>query len=172
MREQLHDRLPTFTETQFALLREAEVDFYGMNYYTSLYARHRVTPALDTDFLGNLDEYQVNQSGISIGDPSGVDWLHSTPQGFRKHLVRIYKKYQKPIYVTENGCPCPGEDRMSREESIQDIYRQKYLSDHLDAIVGAIQDGAKVSGYFVWSLMDNFGELSRIPSLAENALSK
>ncbi|KAL5050873.1 hypothetical protein BDW71DRAFT_194015 [Aspergillus fruticulosus] len=156
MRQQLRDRLPAFTDAEFALLREAEVDFYGMNYYTSLYARHRATPASDTDYLGNLDEYQVNKSGVSIGDPSGVDWLRSAPQGFRKHLVRIYNKYRKVIYVTENGCPCPGEEKISREESVQDLYRQKYLSDHLDAIVGATQDGAKVAGYFVWSLMDNF----------------
>ncbi|KAF4168553.1 hypothetical protein CNMCM6936_001867 [Aspergillus lentulus] len=156
MRQQLQDRLPAFTEAEFALLREAEVDFYGMNYYTSLFARHRVCPASDTDYLGNLDEYQVNKSGVSIGDPSGVDWLRSAPQGFRKHLVRIYNKYRKPIYITENGCPCPGEDKMSREESVRDAYRQKYLSDRLDAITGAIQDGVRVSGYFVWSLMDNF----------------
>jgi beta-glucosidase len=78
--------------------------------------------------------------------------------------VRIYNKYRKPIYITENGCPCPGEDKMSREESVQDNYRQKYLSDHLDAIVGATQGGAKVAGYFVWSLMDNFGAFSKIPA--------
>ncbi|KAL4768681.1 glycoside hydrolase superfamily [Aspergillus nidulans var. acristatus] len=103
MHQQLQDRLPTFTEAEFALLREAEVNFYGMNYYTSLFARHRVSPASDTDYLGNLDDYQVNKSGVPIGNPSGVDWLRSAPQGFRKHLVRIYNKYRKPIYITENG---------------------------------------------------------------------
>jgi beta-glucosidase len=74
MRQQLRDRLPTFTQAEFGLLHEAEVDFYGMNYYTSLFARHRVSPALDTDYLGNLDEYQVNKSGVPIGEPSGVDY--------------------------------------------------------------------------------------------------
>jgi beta-glucosidase/6-phospho-beta-glucosidase/beta-galactosidase len=60
---------------------------------------------------------------------------------------------------------------MSREESVRDAYRQKYLSDHLDAITGAIQDGVKVSGYFVWSLMDNFGEYSQILPLLRTIFS-
>jgi beta-glucosidase len=171
MRQQLQDRLPVFTEAEFNLLREAEVNFYGMNYYTSLFAQHRVSPASDTDHLGNLDEYQVNNSGVPIGDLSGVDWLRSAPQGFQKHLVRIYSKYRKPIYITENGCPCPSEDKITREESVQDAYHQKYLSDHLDAITRAIQDGAKVAGYFIWSLMDNFGEYSQILPLLKTIFS-
>ena len=158
MRAQLGDRLPTFTEAELTLLREAEVDFYGMNYYTSQFARHRTSPAPDTDYAGNLDECQENKAGVSIGAPSGIHWLRSAPQGFRKHLVRIYKKYGKPIYITENGCPCPGEEKMGREESVKDEYRQRYFADHLDAIVGATQDGAKVAGYFAWSLIDNLGE--------------
>ena len=162
MRAQLGDRLPIFTEAEFALLREAEVDFYGMNYYTSQFARHRTSPAPDTDYTGNVDECQENKAGVSIGELSGFYWLRSAPHGFRKHLVRIYKKYGKPIYVTENGCPCPGEDKMSKEDSVKDEYRQRYFSDHFDAIVGAIQDGAKVAGYFAWSLMDNLGEFPQL----------
>ncbi|SPJ76436.1 probable beta-glucosidase [Fusarium torulosum] len=155
MREQLGNRLPAFTKDDFALLREAEVDFYGMNYYTAQFARHRTTPASDTDFRGNVDDLPENKEGIPIGELSGFYWLRSSPKSFRKHLVRIYKKYKKPIYITENGCPCPGEDKMSKEESIKDEFRQRYFSEHFDAIVGAIQDGAKVPGYFAWSLMDN-----------------
>lgn len=158
MRAQLGDRLPTFTEAEFALLREAELDFYGMNYYTSQFARHRTSPASDTDYIGNVDEFPENKAGVSIGELSGIRWLRSAPQGFRKHLVRIYKKYGKPIYVTENGCPCPGEDKMSKEESLKDVFRQRYFSDHFDAIIGATQDGAKVAGYFAWSLIDNLGK--------------
>ncbi|UPK99342.1 hypothetical protein LCI18_010277 [Fusarium solani-melongenae] len=155
MREQLGSRLPAFTEADFALLREAEVDFYGMNYYTAQFARHRTEPPPDTDITGNVDELPKNKQGVPIGELSGVSWLHSSPKSFRRHLVRIYKKYGKPICITENGCPCPGEDKMSKEECIEDEFRQKYFHEHLDAVVGAIQDGAQVSGYFAWSLMDN-----------------
>ncbi|KAJ0416429.1 glycoside hydrolase superfamily [Aspergillus carlsbadensis] len=156
MRAQLGARLPTFTEAEFALLREAEVDFYGMNYYTAQFARHRETPAPDTDYLGNIDEYQEDKDGVSIGELSGIDWLRAAPKCFRKHLVRIYGRYRKPIYVTENGCPCPGEEGMMKEECVKDGYRQRYFSDHLDALAQAVEGGVEVAGYFAWSLMDNF----------------
>ncbi|GKT51994.1 beta-glucosidase 1B [Colletotrichum spaethianum] len=155
MRQQLGDRLSSFTDDEFELLREAELDFYGMNYYTSQFARHRTSTALDTDYSGNVDNLPENKAGESIGELSGMYWLRSVPQGFRKHLMRICKKYGKPIYVTENGCPCPGEEKMTKEECVKDAFRQKYFKDHLGAIVEARQDGAKVSGYFAWSLMDN-----------------
>ncbi|KAL1986760.1 hypothetical protein VTN96DRAFT_5625 [Rasamsonia emersonii] len=156
MREQLGERLPQFSADEFSLLREAEVDFYGMNYYTAQFARHRSGPPSETDFLGNVDELQENSDGVSIGERSGVHWLRSCPDKFRKHLTRIYRLYQKPIYVTENGCPCPGEDKMTRDEAVRDTYRIKYFETHLDAIAQAInQDAAVVKGYFAWSLLDN-----------------
>lgn len=161
MREQLRERLPEFTEAEFAMLQDeySESDFYGMNYYTSQYARHRETPASDVDFMGNLDELQQNKEGTQVGEESGVEWLRSCPDMFRKHLTRVYKLYGKPIYITENGCPCPGEDKMSREESINDPFRIRYFNSHLDAICkSAREDGSVIKGYFAWALLDNLGE--------------
>jgi len=134
-----------------------------MNYYTSQFARHRDPEAevAKSDFRGNVDDYKTDKNLNLVGEPSGIYWLHSVPQGFRSHLVRIFNKYKKPIYITENGCPCPGEDKMTREDCVQDAYRQRYFADHLDAIAGAIQDGAKVEGYFAWSLLDNLGTCQR-----------
>ncbi|OQE06039.1 hypothetical protein PENVUL_c020G02805 [Penicillium vulpinum] len=136
MREQLGERLPSFSESDLALLREADMDFYGMNYYTSQFVRHRDTPALEADFMRNVDELQENKQGVPVGEKSGVHWLRSTPDLFRKHLTRVYRTYGKPIYVTENGCLCP---------------------DHLDAAVGRArtEDGSDIKEYFAWSLMDN-----------------
>ncbi|KXJ90360.1 glycoside hydrolase superfamily [Microdochium bolleyi] len=156
MRVRLKDRLPAFSAADMELLRAAECDFYGMNYYTSQYARHRATPPLDTDFIGNLDELQSNKAGDPVGTESGLPWLRSCPALFRKHLARTHRLYGKPIYITENGCPCPGEEAMTREQSVDDGYRQEYFRDHLDAIGRAVgEDGAVVAGYFAWSLMDN-----------------
>ncbi|KAH7131565.1 family 1 glycoside hydrolase [Dactylonectria estremocensis] len=156
MREQLGSRLPEFTASDMALLKRAESDFYGMNYYTSQFARHRSQPASENDFVGNVDELQENSKGEPVGEESGLHWLRSCPGMFRKHLTRIYRLYGKPIYITENGCPCPGEDKMTKEESVDDGYRIRYFEDHLDAIgKSASEDGAVINGYFAWSLMDN-----------------
>lgn len=169
MREQLRDRLPSFTEEEFKLLGQAPVDFYGMNYYTCQYAKHVTTLAPDIDCKGNVEETQENKASTPMGEQAGIFWLQSVPAGFRKHLARIYKKYGKTIYITENGCPCPGEDKMTKEQSVNDDFRQRYFADHLDAIVGATQDGAKVAGYFAWSLMDNLGK-SRRPTAQKGLL--
>ncbi|CAK7225351.1 hypothetical protein SEUCBS140593_005875 [Sporothrix eucalyptigena] len=156
MREQLGERLPKFTDAEMNVLRSADTDFYGMNYYTSQFARHIEGEPLDTDFKGNVDELPHDKSGRSVGPVSGVAWLRSTPDLFRKHLTRVFRLYGKPIYITENGCPCPGEDQMTREESVQDTFRQKYFNDHLDAICLSIaEDGSDIRGYLAWSLMDN-----------------
>ncbi|KAM0554891.1 hypothetical protein ACHAPJ_006626 [Fusarium lateritium] len=82
MRAQLGDRHPAFTQGQLELLREAELDFFAMNYYTSQFARHRTTPAPDTDYQGNVDDCSENEAGISIGEHSGMFWLRSAPQSF------------------------------------------------------------------------------------------
>lgn len=158
MREQLGDRLPAFSADDMAILQEAETDFYGMNYYTSQFARHNSGPAEDVDFKGNLDELQENKEGRPVGTKSGLWWLRSCPDMFRKHLTRVYRLYGKPIYITENGCPCPGEAEMTCEQSVQDAYRQKYFEDHLNAICLSIQDGSDIRGYLAWSLLDNLGK--------------
>ncbi|KAF7556903.1 hypothetical protein G7046_g6165 [Stylonectria norvegica] len=156
MREQLGERLPDFTGSDMTILQQADSDFYGMNYYTSQFARHRETPASDTDYIGNLDELQENKQGVPVGEESGLHWLRSCPEMFRKHLTRVYRLYGKPIYITENGCPCPGEDQMTREESVNDLYRIRYFEDHLDAIGRSIgEDGAVIKGYSAWSFLDN-----------------
>ncbi|KAK2746478.1 hypothetical protein FQN57_003104 [Myotisia sp. PD_48] len=156
MQKQLGNRLPAFSEADFSLLREAEVDFYGMNYYTAQFARHKPGPAPDTDFMGHVDELPKNRYDEPIGTDSGLWWLKSCPREFRKHLTRVYRLYQKPIYVTENGCPCPGEDKMNAAEAFEDTYRMKYFEDHLDAISKSNEeDGSRIKGYFAWSLLDN-----------------
>ncbi|KAL9564640.1 hypothetical protein ACKAV7_011092 [Fusarium commune] len=175
MRDQLKDRLPQFTSDELNLLRSAESDFYGMNYYTSQFARHKSSPAPDTDYIGNLDELQTNKAGDPVGLESGLHWLRSCPDLFRKHLTRVYRLYGKPIIITENGCPCPGEDKMTREESVQDEYRIKYFEDHLDAIgstaevapQGVFKKDARSQFGYGMPAVDVFTARSSVPSFKE-----
>ncbi|KIM93830.1 glycoside hydrolase family 1 protein [Oidiodendron maius Zn] len=157
MRAQLGSRLPQFTPEEFSLLKEAKSDWYGMNHYTAKFARANPDPPSITDFTGNVTELKENKSGLEIGPVSGVSWLQVCPQQFRKLLVWVSSRYNIKIYVTENGCPCPGENEMSVEDAIVDDFRVKYFQLYLDAISKAIyEDGVDVGGYFAWSLMDNF----------------
>lgn len=158
MKKQLGNRLPALTPADFAILKAGETDFYGMNYYTSQFARHFDGPVPETDFLGAVHEHQEDKQGSPAGEASGIHWLRSCPDMFRKHLARVYGLYGKPIYITENGCPCPGEDKMTCEEAVNDPFRIRYFDSHLDSISKAItQDGVTVKGYFAWALLDNLG---------------
>ncbi|KAH8903862.1 glycoside hydrolase [Coniochaeta sp. PMI_546] len=159
MRAQLGSRLPDFTPGELELLRSAAPinAFYGMNHYTTKYARALTDPPADDDCTGNVEELSYNSEGREIGPVSGVSWLRVAPSGFRKLLNWVWARYHLPIIVTENGCPCPGESEMPVEQAVDDKFRINYLGLYLDAISRAIyEDGVPVQGYYVWSLMDNF----------------
>jgi beta-glucosidase len=78
------------------------------------------------------------------------------PAGLRRLLVRLGGEYPSlpPLYVTENGAAY--EDVVGNDGAVHDAERTDYILRHVDAVHGAIEDGADVRGYFVWSLMDNF----------------
>ncbi|KAM0281434.1 hypothetical protein ACHAQH_003557 [Verticillium albo-atrum] len=160
MRERLGARLPEFTAAERQLLSESAANntFYGMNHYTSQFARARTTEPAHDDITGNVEELPVNSEGVEIGPLSGTSWLRVTQVQFRKLLGWIWSRYKRPIYVTENGCPCPGENDLTVEEAVNDEFRVRYFGLYLDAISRAIyEDGVKILGYFSWSLMDNYG---------------
>jgi len=60
----------------------------------------------------------------------------------------------KKIIVTENGAAFP--DEIANGE-INDTKRLQYIQDNLKQVLRAKREGVKVDGYFIWSLMDNFG---------------
>lgn len=159
MRRYLGDRLPEFTPEEQELLRETASTnaFYGMNHYSTKYARALTTLPADDDWTGNIEESSVNAQGVEIGPVSGVQWLRLAPEGFRKLLNWVWDRYRLPVIITENGCPCPGEDDVSI--AVEDEFRQRYFGLYLDAISRAIyEDGVRVEGYYAWTLMDNFGK--------------
>jgi len=71
------------------------------------------------------------------------------------HALKRVNQYQgiKEIIVTENGAAFP--DRVVDGE-VHDPERTQYLKDHIAQVLRAKEEGVKVKGYFVWTLMDNF----------------
>ncbi len=77
------------------------------------------------------------------------------PQGLRDILVRIHQEYQVPaLYITENGAAF--RDDWNGNHHVSDPRRVDYLRKHIGAVGQALEQGAPVRGYFVWSLLDNF----------------
>jgi beta-glucosidase len=59
----------------------------------------------------------------------------------------------KQIIVTENGAAFDDE---LHNNTVRDDLRKEYLKTHLNKLLKAKNEGAKVNGYFVWTLTDNF----------------
>ena len=69
--------------------------------------------------------------------------------------MRIKDEYTDiPLYITENGAAY--HDYVNASGEVKDPERITYLNDHLEACLGAIDDGVNLKGYFIWSLLDNF----------------
>ncbi|XP_047316108.1 beta-glucosidase 42 isoform X3 [Impatiens glandulifera] len=157
MRDQLGDRLPTFSEKEKELLRMT-VDFVGLNHYTSRFIAHSTA----TSENPNYEEQQMEriaewESGEVIGQKAASPWLYVVPWGIRKVLNYIAERYNNPqIYVTENGMDDEDNSDASLNDMLDDKMRVEYYKGYLTSVALAIKDGANVKGYFAWSLVDNF----------------
>ena len=82
-----------------------------------------------------------------------MDWEIHPPSIY--YALKRYNNYKgiKEIIVTENGAAFPDNHA---EGKVNDSDRVKYLQDHIAQVLLARQEGVKVNGYFVWTLMDNF----------------
>jgi beta-glucosidase len=119
------------------------LDFLGVNYYFRLVV-HDETSAPGARILHERDNNNV----------TGRDW-EVFPQGIYDLLTWLHAEYGIPdLIVAENGASY--YDELSPDGRVHDLARQEYLSQHLHAVLRAIEAGAPVRGYFCWSLLDNF----------------
>ena len=136
-------------------------DYLGINYYQSQFIReyhgeneifHNGTGDKGTSVfrLKGIGE-RMFKEGI---DRTDWDWL-IYPEGLYDMIMRIKRQYPnyKALYITENGM---GYKDDFEDGTIDDQPRIDYIKRHLEAVGQAIEEGANVKGYFVWSLMDVF----------------
>ena len=128
----------------------APLDWLGINYYNDAFL------GPDPDATGIV---HPGVDGVRDATPSGertdMDWP-ITPDGLRDLLVLVGHDYPEapPMIITENGAAY--DDPIGADGSIDDSRRIRYLDAHLRALQLAIEAGADVRGYLVWSLLDNF----------------
>jgi beta-glucosidase len=88
------------------------------------------------------------------GPHTAMGW-NIDPGGITELLVGLSRRYPGvPLMVTENGAAF--DDVVSPDGAVHDPQRVAYLHDHIEAVGAAMDAGADVRGYMVWSLMDNF----------------
>ncbi|WP_205952953.1 6-phospho-beta-glucosidase [Pantoea stewartii] len=132
------------------------VDFVSFSYYASRCA--------------SADMHDQNSSAAnvvkSLTNPHiarsewgwGID-----PLGLRITMNMMYDRYQKPLFLVENGLGA--RDELTPEGEIIDDYRISYLREHIRAMADAIGDGIPVLGYTTWGCIDlvaaSTGEMSK-----------
>jgi len=122
------------------------MDFLGVNHY--------MTFAVSFTPRGGLLKFSMEQVSAPNWGRTQVGW-GVNPAGLTAALLDIKEEYGNPkVYVTENGCATA--DVPDADGFVADWGRVNFLRAHLRAVHDAIQAGANVQGYYVWSLMDNF----------------
>jgi beta-glucosidase len=110
-----------------------KVDFFGMSYYCRVSHDPMPITYIDTP-------EKIRQLGKRHDDM----WEYY-PEGMRQCIDRYWRRYRKPIIITESGV-C--------DES--DVLRRQAIHDYARIVHKAIEDGIDVKGYFWWSTWDNF----------------
>ncbi|HEC2148177.1 TPA: 6-phospho-beta-galactosidase [Staphylococcus delphini] len=150
-------------EEDFKILEAAKDlnDFLGINYYMSDWMRgfegeSEITHNSKGDKGGSKYQLKgIGQREFDVDVPrTDWDWM-IYPQGLYDQIMRVKNDYPnyKKIYITENGLGYKDE---FIDNTVQDDARIDYVKQHLEVIADAIEDGANVKGYFIWSLMDVF----------------
>ncbi|MDT8862869.1 6-phospho-beta-glucosidase [Alkalihalobacillus sp. MEB130] len=128
------------------IIREFPVDFVSFSYYmSSAVSAH---PEKLEGAVGNLITGGIKNPYLPTSD---WGW-QIDPKGLRTALNQLYDRYQKPLFVAENGLGAM--DVLEEGDIIEDDYRISYLRDHIKQIKEAIIDGVDVFGYTSWGCID------------------
>ena len=144
----------TFVENYQSILKEGTVDFISFSYYMP------VTVSADKEHQDPIGAFIRTVSNPCIKESEwgwGID-----PIGLRIALNKLYDRYQKPLFIVENGL---GANDILENGEVHDNYRIDYLRKHIKAVEQAIDDGVEVMGYTSWGCIDlvscSFVEMSK-----------
>lgn len=134
------------TDEDLALLKEHTVDFVSFSYYSSRVASG--DPEVNEKTAGNIF--------ASIKNPylEASEWgWQIDPLGLRITLNTIWDRYQKPMFIVENGLGAV--DTPDENGYVEDDYRIDYLRSHIETMNQAInEDGVELLGYTTWGPID------------------
>ncbi|WP_068711622.1 glycoside hydrolase family 1 protein [Vibrio tritonius] len=134
----------TITEADKEDLKET-IDFISFSYYMTGCA------SADPQEMEKADANMLQMIANPYLQASEWGW-QIDPVGLRYLLNFLYDRYQKPLFIVENGLGA--KDVLNDEGVVEDDYRIAYLNDHLYQVGEAIQDGVEVMGYTSWGPID------------------
>lgn len=124
---------------------KATVDFISFSYYMT--GCVTADEELNARARGNILNMVPNPHLASSEWGWQID-----PIGLRILLNKLWDRYQKPLFIVENGLGA--KDKLEADGTVHDDYRISYLNDHLVQVREAIEDGVEVLGYTCWGPID------------------
>jgi 6-phospho-beta-glucosidase len=128
------------------ILKEGTVDYIGFSYYLSM---------VQTGSKDKLEKAKGNMvAGIVNPYLESSEWgWQVDPVGLRLTLRLLYNRYQKPLFIVENGLGA--QDIIDENGQIHDNYRIDYLKRHIEEFKKAVEiDGVDLIGYTPWGCID------------------
>lgn len=127
-----------------AVLRAGCTDFLSFSYYMSQTVQASATGAGSGITAGSVENPHIGAS----------DWGWPVdPVGIRYVMNLLYERYQKPLFIVENGIGA--NDTVEPSGNIHDDYRISYLQSHIEQmILGVHEDGVDLMGYTPWGCLD------------------
>lgn len=133
-------------EEDAKVLRENTVDFISFSYYSSRLTS--ANPEINAETEGNVF--------ATLKNPylKASEWgWQIDPLGLRITMNSLYDRYQKPLFIVENGLGAV--DIPDENGEINDDYRIEYLRQHIKAMKDAVElDGVDLLGYTSWGCID------------------
>ncbi|MFI6919051.1 GH1 family beta-glucosidase [Nonomuraea spiralis] len=130
-------------------LINAPIDLVGVNYYNPCVVESGPGLPADAAWPGS----EGVRFATADAPVTAMGWP-IVPDGLSRLLVRLSKDYpQVGLMVTENGAAF---DDLVEDGRVHDDQRVAYLDGHLREVHRAVEAGADLRGYLVWSLLDNF----------------
>ena len=130
-------------------MKAGTVDFISFSYYSS-----RCTTT-DKELLAK-EGAKGNAVFASVKNPylKVSDWGWAIdPEGLRTTMNSLYDRYQKPLFIVENGLGA--NDTVEPDGSVHDSYRVEYMRAHIKELIKAVdEDGLPVMGYTMWGPID------------------
>jgi 6-phospho-beta-glucosidase len=127
------------------------VDFVSFSYYMS---------SCETADLEQKEKSKANgnmMGGVPNPYLKASEWgWQIDPQGLRYVLNMFWDRWQKPLFIVENGLGAVDQlvDDGKGGKTVDDSYRIDYLNDHLIQVREALADGVDVIGYTTWGCID------------------
>ncbi len=138
--EKYKEYLPEMIQEDMDLISQS-IDYMGQNIYNGYMVR-----------AGENGEPEP--VGRLAGSPKTASNWPVTPECLYWGCRFLYERYQKPIFITENGMSC--HDLISADGRVHDQSRVAFLDSYLGQLQRACDDGVDVRGYFLWTFLDNF----------------